>query len=497
MTDMRSAHDSLPILVWWLGSKDVGANEYTWGEFVQANPDMDENEKQQILNTILAGRPYNGKGPDGMYGIKTAEGTMRKTNENASMGAVSAGNIGTSTGSPNAFMVSRVKEEDGDEEAEDMKLNDEDINEGVHVEFVRNGVPYAGRIMEVFDRYVLISTGGRRMQVERNLIENALAAKNGAPEPVGPGPTRYGVKTAKQDHAQSSPTTPNRTMQKFVGGETLGSVGTFETLGQNDGQGELPGMQTPKQGNFETTEVTGPAHWASALINGDRSGLDANEIDELDQWCEQNLQGGWDVIDVGEPYFTNNWQLHNPFGDPKIRGGDVADYTIMNRNRRVAPQGPTRGESPVREPDPYNRPYESARRTGRALNEASGGEPVWGIEDYKRLGIIGDDLSFGEESMFDFRDIGYEFHGGMNSAFYSFASTDCNIYGPPHAQELIAETRKALAIANSPQHDKDFPHNPDEGRVSHDSDILAAMLQFFQIVLQKMNEVGGSQGVQQ
>ena len=197
---------------------------------------------------------------------------MKKTNENASMGAVGAGNIGvSSTGSANAIAISRVKEIDGDEdtEAEDMKLNDEDIVEGMHVEFERNDVPYAGRVVEVFERYVVISTAGRRMQVERSLIETALSGLNGAPEPVGPGPTKYGVRTAKHDHAQSSPTTPDKTMQKFVGGETLGSVGTFETLGQ----GELPGMQTPKS-NFET---------------------DDNEQHELDQWSDDPEQDHLEV----------------------------------------------------------------------------------------------------------------------------------------------------------------------------------------------------------
>ena len=34
------------------------------------------------------------------------------------------------------------------------------------------------------------------------------------------------------------------------------------------------------------TEYVLPAHWASALINGDDSGMEEEEIEEMDQWLK-------------------------------------------------------------------------------------------------------------------------------------------------------------------------------------------------------------------
>lgn len=72
--------------------------------------------------------------------------------------------------------------------------------------------------------------------------------------------------------------------------------------------------------------VTMPAHWASALINGDASGMTDREERLMDRYVERVLyEHGWQVVDViGEPYFTWRYRLHG--GDAE--GGEVVDYHV-------------------------------------------------------------------------------------------------------------------------------------------------------------------------
>ena len=42
---------------------------------------------------------------------------------------------------------------------------------------------------------------------------------------------------------------------------------------------------------IETTTYTLPAYWACALINGDESDMDDDEIQEMNAWLEQNQPG--------------------------------------------------------------------------------------------------------------------------------------------------------------------------------------------------------------
>ncbi len=113
------------------------------------------------------------------------------------------------------------------------------------------------------------------------------------------------------------------------------------------------------------------------------------------------------------------------------------------------------------------------------LTEAPGGEPVWGIPQYKQLGLVGEDLSFGEVSLFDFRDLAYDYHGGQNSALYSFASTDLDIHGIPHAESLLTELEECLELAHT---------NGEETNDTPDFLIIQAMIKFVQAVIAKMQE---------
>jgi hypothetical protein len=85
---------------------------------------------------------------------------------------------------------------------------------------------------------------------------------------------------------------------------------------------------------IESDVITGPAHWAIALIGGDESGLEADEAAKLNAWCEQIKP--WYVVGIvedQEPYFTWSYDLYG--GDAK--GGDVIDYIVHKWHHPNAP----------------------------------------------------------------------------------------------------------------------------------------------------------------
>lgn len=69
---------------------------------------------------------------------------------------------------------------------------------------------------------------------------------------------------------------------------------------------------------MEFTEISYelPAHWASALINGDRTGLDDKEERDLDRFLRGEELADWDVTiheELCEPYFE-------PHHDARVYG---------------------------------------------------------------------------------------------------------------------------------------------------------------------------------
>lgn len=76
--------------------------------------------------------------------------------------------------------------------------------------------------------------------------------------------------------------------------------------------------------------VTGPAYWASYFINGDASGLSAEEKAQADAWLAREgvASVACDAADEdGEPLgprFTWSFGLHAP--ECGVSGGDVLDY---------------------------------------------------------------------------------------------------------------------------------------------------------------------------
>ena len=71
-----------------------------------------------------------------------------------------------------------------------------------------------------------------------------------------------------------------------------------------------------------TITYTLPMYWASYLVNGDASGLEDGEQEQIDTWLEG--EGTLDFVDVGEPHFSHR-------NDATNLGGDVCDYVAIIR----------------------------------------------------------------------------------------------------------------------------------------------------------------------
>jgi hypothetical protein len=72
---------------------------------------------------------------------------------------------------------------------------------------------------------------------------------------------------------------------------------------------------------IETLELSLFAHWATYLINGDASGLEDGEQEEIDSYLA--TLPGWSCIDVSEDY---SFRRSN---DASNLGGDCADYKFI------------------------------------------------------------------------------------------------------------------------------------------------------------------------
>lgn len=77
---------------------------------------------------------------------------------------------------------------------------------------------------------------------------------------------------------------------------------------------------------IEVDTVTLPAYWASALVNGDFSGLTPAERDALHASLASLQARGWYVVSTTEDdsRFTWSFRLYGGTAD----GGDVLDYIV-------------------------------------------------------------------------------------------------------------------------------------------------------------------------
>lgn len=83
--------------------------------------------------------------------------------------------------------------------------------------------------------------------------------------------------------------------------------------------------------SIDVDTITGPAFLASALVNGDKSGLNEKDLQVLQNFLQNHVPEGWSVVstvDDQEPRFTWYYPLYG--GD--AQGGDVIDY-VIHRSR--------------------------------------------------------------------------------------------------------------------------------------------------------------------
>jgi hypothetical protein len=82
---------------------------------------------------------------------------------------------------------------------------------------------------------------------------------------------------------------------------------------------------------IETDTVTLPSYWASAIINGDYSGMTDDEEARCQHELDKLADEGWDVVDCTEEStrFTWSYRLYDTLAD--CSGGEVMDYTVIRR----------------------------------------------------------------------------------------------------------------------------------------------------------------------
>ena len=79
---------------------------------------------------------------------------------------------------------------------------------------------------------------------------------------------------------------------------------------------------------METTTLTLPAHWASALVNADFSGMDDREIAELETWQNSNTHNSPLAVSA-EPEFV---AFHDA---PGVLPADCLTYTFEAIENKV------------------------------------------------------------------------------------------------------------------------------------------------------------------
>jgi hypothetical protein len=167
---------------------------------------------------------------------------------------------------------------------------------------------------------------------------------------------------------------------------------------------------------IEVDMVTLPAHWVSALVNGDFSSFE-NDPAELAA-CRKSIADlaaeGWQVVstvDNAEPFFT--WHYRTYGGT--AQGGDVLDY-VVHRIKRDEPTEAAITDEPL---DEFTAAYiQTALWSSNDDSDESGGEPLernYGPED-----IAADTLARMKADCAKFKAEQAEF----------FTDTHCLKYGP-------------------------------------------------------------------
>jgi hypothetical protein len=74
--------------------------------------------------------------------------------------------------------------------------------------------------------------------------------------------------------------------------------------------------------------IIAPAHWASALVNGDQSGMTTDEVIAMNAWRERELEPGESVVGTnGDEFYSS----HTIIGPAEYFAGTVIEYQTCVR----------------------------------------------------------------------------------------------------------------------------------------------------------------------
>jgi hypothetical protein len=125
----------------------------------------------------------------------------------------------------------------------------------------------------------------------------------------------------KQVQRNAGPSPTRESIDRMFEDSQLGIPGfdwTYGDIGPSDPDAGKPA----NGGNFDTIEYTLPEYWASYLINGDASGLEDGEQEEIDAWLAK--EGNPNIVDCSEEgYFSRYCDA------PGQLAGNMLTYTAL------------------------------------------------------------------------------------------------------------------------------------------------------------------------
>jgi hypothetical protein len=82
-------------------------------------------------------------------------------------------------------------------------------------------------------------------------------------------------------------------------------------------EAQCEAINSDPKSRFEAKTLDVPAHWLSALVNGDESGLTDKECAQLEAFCDQELvdgEGVWNVTSYSEESELMRFHDAQPYG---------------------------------------------------------------------------------------------------------------------------------------------------------------------------------------
>ena len=71
--------------------------------------------------------------------------------------------------------------------------------------------------------------------------------------------------------------------------------------------------------------ITAPAHWASALVNGDQSGMTTEDVIAMNAWRKREFEPRESVVGAGDEFYSNGTLI----GPNEWFRGTVIEYQLL------------------------------------------------------------------------------------------------------------------------------------------------------------------------